>query len=42
MAAAKKSTSMGIAYEKIMQKIMAEQLLPGTPLREERLAEEFG
>ena len=33
---------MGIAYEKIMQKIMAEQLPPGTPLREERLAEEFG
>ena len=33
---------MGIAYEKIIQKIMTEQLLPGTPLREERLAEEFG
>ena len=42
MAASKKSTSMGIAYEKIIQKIMTEQLLPGTPLREERLAEEFG
>lgn len=42
MAAARKSTSMGIAYEKIIQKIMTEQLPPGTPLREERLAEEFG
>ena len=42
MAASKKSTSMELAYEKIMGKILSGQLLPGTPLREEHLAEEFG
>ena len=33
---------MGVAYKKILQKIISGQLPPGTPLREERLAEEFG
>ena len=33
---------MELAYEKIMEKILSGQLLPGTPLREEHLAEEFG
>ncbi len=42
MAASRKSTSMDKVYEKIMQKIISRQLPPGTPLREEHLAEEFG
>ena len=42
MAPSKKLTSMDMVYEKIIEKIISEQLLPGTPLREERLAEEFG
>ena len=33
---------MDMVYEKIIEKIISEQLPPGTPLREERLAEEFG
>ena len=42
MAPSKKSTSMDMVYEKIIEKIISEQLPPGTPLREERLAVEFG
>ena len=38
----KKNTLMKIAYEGIMQKIISEDFLPGTPLREEHLAEELG
>ncbi len=41
MAGHKKSTSMEIAYEKILQKIISEQLAPGMPLREDHLAKEF-
>ena len=32
---------MEIAYEKILQKIISEQLTPGMPLREDHLAKEF-
>lgn len=42
MTAHKKSTAMEIAYNLILEKITNEQLAPGTPLREEHLAEEFG
>lgn len=42
MTARKKSTAMEIAYNLILEKITNEQLAPGTPLREEHLAEEFG
>lgn len=33
---------MEIAYSRILQKIINEKLKPGTPLREDHLAEEFG
>lgn len=42
MLQTKKETSMGIAYNRILQKIINEKLEPGTPLREDHLAEEFG
>ena len=42
MANSKKSTAMEIAYNLILEKITRERLAPGTPLREEHLAEEFG
>ena len=42
MAARQKSTAMEIAYNLILEKITKEHLAPGTPLREEHLAEEFG
>lgn len=42
MAARQKSTAMEIAYNLILKKITDERLAPGTPLREEHLAEEFG
>ena len=42
MAARQKSTAMEIAYNLILEKIINERLTPGTPLREEHLAEEFG
>ncbi len=38
----KKLTSMEIAYNRILRKIMEERLKPGTPLREDHLAAEFG
>ena len=38
----KKETAMEIAYNRILQKIINEKLKPGTPLREDHLAEEFG
>lgn len=42
MAAQPKSTAMEMAYNLILQKIVRERMKPGTPLREEHLAEEFG
>ena len=42
MTIRKKSTAMEMAYNLILQKITRERLVPGTPLREEHLAEEFG
>ena len=42
MANSKKSTAMEIAYSLILEKITRERLAPGTPLREEHLADEFG
>lgn len=42
MAPRRRSTSTDLVYDKILQKIMSEHLQPGTPLREERIAEEFG
>ncbi len=41
MTKSKRSTSLEIAYEKILQKIISEQFTPGMPLREDRLAKEF-
>lgn len=38
----KKSTAQSSAYSLILDKIIRERLRPGTPLREEHLAEEFG
>ncbi|MBO7146735.1 MAG: GntR family transcriptional regulator [Lentisphaeria bacterium] len=38
----KKNTSMEIAYQGILQKIMHEQFEPGMPLREDHLATELG
>ncbi len=38
----KKETSMEIVYNRILQKIINERLKPGTPLREDHLAKEFG
>jgi len=37
-----KATSMERAYRRIREKIMAGELLPGTPLREEHIARELG
>jgi DNA-binding GntR family transcriptional regulator len=42
MLLAKKETSMEIVYNRILQKIINERLKPGTPLREDHLAKEFG
>ena len=42
MTIRKKSTAMEMAYNLILEKITRERLVPGTPLREEHLAEEFG
>lgn len=42
MTARQKSTAMEIAYNLILEKIISERMMPGTPLREEHLAEEFG
>lgn len=42
MAPRRRSTSTDLVYDKILQKIMSEHLQPGSPLREERIAEEFG
>ena len=42
MLTVKKETSMEIVYNRILQKIISEQLKPGTPLREDHLAKEFG
>ena len=42
MASGQKATAMEMAYNLILQKIIRERLTPGTPLREEHLAEEFG
>ncbi len=42
MTICKKSTAMEMAYNLILEKITRERLVPGTPLREEHLAEEFG
>lgn len=41
MAGSKRATSMEIAYQKTVEKIINERLQPGTPLREEHLAAEF-
>jgi len=41
MADIKRATSMEIAYQKTVEKIINERLQPGTPLREEHLAAEF-
>ncbi len=37
-----KKTSMELAYQKILQKIMTEEYLPGAPLREDHVAAELG
>jgi DNA-binding GntR family transcriptional regulator len=42
MTKKKKETSLEIAYNKIIDKIINEKLRPGTPLREDHLAAEFG
>jgi len=42
MLLVKKETSMEIAYNRILQKIINERMKPGTPLREDHLAKEFG
>lgn len=42
MSGEKKATAMELAYNLILQKILRERMRPGTPLREEHLAEEFG
>ena len=42
MTAKVKSTAMEMAYNLILQKVVRERMAPGTPLREEHLAEEFG
>ncbi|MEI8245789.1 MAG: GntR family transcriptional regulator [Lentisphaerota bacterium] len=42
MPLVKKETSMEIAYNRILQKIINERMNPGTPLREDHLAKEFG
>ena len=42
MAQNRKNTFTETAYQAILQKIIQEQITPGTPLREERLATELG
>ena len=42
MTEKKKETSLETAYNSIINKIISERLRPGTPLREDHLAEEFG
>lgn len=37
-----KATSQELAYEKILNKIVKDRMLPGTPLRQEHIAKEFG
>lgn len=37
-----KNTSMEFAYQQILQKIMAGDFVPGTPLREDHIASELG
>lgn len=38
----RKETSMEVAYQRILQKIIHEKMEPGAPLREDHLAREFG
>jgi len=42
MTKKKKETSLEIAYNRIIDKIINDRLRPGTPLREDHLAAEFG
>ena len=42
MRSDKKNTSMEFACQQILQKIMAGEFVPGTPLREDHIAAELG